>query len=405
MPVVTAMQRQIDSLGNAGIPVENLMMQLDSLQTAMENVLTDFTARAETIKQTAMNNIQRLGLPEELSEQVENYSSIINRFNLSLPDAEMALPAFGSDQAFSLPSIKDKLPSTIGNIKINGLTKDVDEFAEQVSAIREQLPDSLSAALVAERIEAEASEYLASRFGEMPEVPPIPTDEDGVKEELEKHIREQAVNHFQEHQQKLSAAMDQVNQYKQKFSSAQSLAELPARVPNEMRGKPFTERLIPGITIQTQQRNDWWFDFNPYAGYRFNSHLVAGLGWVQRVAYNFSAGTVNNAVSAYGVRTYTEYRLMKGLLPRLEMEYLNAPVRVPPDFKYARHEWVWSLMAGIKKEYRLSESLRGNMQVLYNVFDPHHKSPYIDRLNVRMGVEYIIKRKNKRTEPSGTPQP
>ena len=43
--------------------------------------------------------------------------------------------------------------------------------------------------------------------------------------------------------------------------------------------------------------------------------------------------------------------------------------------------------------YRISKSLRGNAQVLYNLFAPNYKSPYTDRLNMRIGLEYKIPRK------------
>jgi hypothetical protein len=50
-------------------------------------------------------------------------------------------------------------------------------------------------------------------------------------------------------------------------------------------------------------------------------------------------------------------------------------------------------MAGLKKEYKLSQSIRGNAQVLYNLFDPQYKSPYTNRINVRMGVEFSLRAK------------
>ena len=91
-----------------------------------------------------------------------------------------------------------------------------------------------------------------------------------------------------------------------------------------------------------------------------------------------------------------EERRKKGFSGRLEVEVMNTPVRVPPSQDFATQEWVWSAMAGLKKEYKISKSLRGNAQVLYNLFNPHYKSPYTDRLNMRIGIEYKIqKKKNK----------
>jgi hypothetical protein len=35
------------------------------------------------------------------------------------------------------------------------------------------------------------------------------------------------------------------------------------------------------------------------------------------------------------------------------------------------------------------------VQVLYNLFDPTHQSPYPERINVRFGFEFFLKRKVK----------
>jgi hypothetical protein len=61
-------------------------------------------------------------------------------------------------------------------------------------------------------------------------------------------------------------------------------------------------------------------------------------------------------------------------------------------------EWVYSMMTGLKKEYKLTKKLNGTAYLLYNVFDPNHRSAYVDRLNARFGIEYKIRKKLKKTE-------
>ena len=52
------------------------------------------------------------------------------------------------------------------------------------------------------------------------------------------------------------------------------------------------------------------------------------------------------------------------------------------------------IFGGIKKEYNLSKKIRGNIQMMYNFHDRFYKtSPYADRLNVRMGLEFPMKKK------------
>jgi hypothetical protein len=62
-------------------------------------------------------------------------------------------------------------------------------------------------------------------------------------------------------------------------------------------------------------------------------------------------------------------------------------------------EWVWNLLGGIKKDYRISKRLRGNLQLMYNFIDPKDKSPY-PRQNVRIGFEFGWGKKTREKEGS-----
>ena len=91
---------------------------------------------------------------------------------------------------------------------------------------------------------------------------------------------------------------------------------------------------------------------------------------------------------------------MKGIALRGEVESMNT--FVPPLITSNtaadpnNRQWVWGMFGGIKKEYQLSKTIRGNIQMMYNFHDRFYKtSPYADRLNVRMGFEFPMKKKAK----------
>ena len=54
--------------------------------------------------------------------------------------------------------------------------------------------------------------------------------------------------------------------------------------------------------------------------------------------------------------------------------------------------WVWSTFVGIKNVFKFSNSVKGHVQVLYNVYDPEKRSPYANRINVRLGFEFPLKK-------------
>lgn len=47
------------------------------------------------------------------------------------------------------------------------------------------------------------------------------------------------------------------------------------------------------------------------------------------------------------------------------------------------NEWVWGAFAGMKKEYKLIKNVKGTAMVMARLYNPQHKSPCADVLNVR----------------------
>ena len=59
-----------------------------------------------------------------------------------------------------------------------------------------------------------------------------------------------------------------------------------------------------------------------------------------------------------------------------------------------RRKTMGMVFLGIKKDYKFSKYIRGNVQTMYNFLDKCYKtSPYADRINMRIGFEFPMKRK------------
>jgi hypothetical protein len=222
-------------------------------------------------------------------------------------------------------------------------------------------------------------------------------DPNAAKEKGAAMVKEAAIDHFAGKQDQLKAAMDKISKYKQKYSSVSSLKDLPTRPPNPMKGKPFVERLVPGLYFQYQQKNYNLFDVNPYVGYRISGKFTSGLGWNHRYAYDRKKHEWSERARIYGPRAYVDFKLGKGFIAHLENEVMNAfvPSALLGNPDTGRREWVWSMMTGLKKEYKIYGNLKGTVLLQYNVFNPKYKAPYVDRLNSRIGFEYVLKKPKK----------
>jgi hypothetical protein len=219
-------------------------------------------------------------------------------------------------------------------------------------------------------------------------------DPEALKKMAKQELQKQAVNHFKGKEEVLQQAMDKMSKLKQKYSEVTSLTDITKRPPNPMKGKPLIERIVPGITVQVQKMHNLAIDFNPVVSYRFTGRINAGLGWNERFVF-----TKWNRLSLpdriYGPRVFGSFAFKKGFAAKAEVEKMNALIPASVLSTDGSRQWVWSVFVGIKKDYKFIGRVKGNVQVLYNLYDDHYNSPYADRFNVRMGFEFPMKKAKK----------
>lgn len=109
-----------------------------------------------------------------------------------------------------------------------------------------------------------------------------------------------------------------------------------------------------------------------------------------------SAGIKKGNVQANVYVNTGSFSFKKGFSVKAEIEKLNALVPSSPFASDGSRQWVWSAFVGIKKDYKFIGKVRGNVQVLYNLYDDHDNSPYVDRFSVRTGFEWGTKKKKSK---------
>ncbi|HEX5171924.1 MAG TPA: hypothetical protein VFW11_22245 [Cyclobacteriaceae bacterium] len=423
-------QHRIDSLNNLNLPKNDLTSKLDSITQWRVQKLKGIQTKVDELKSSANEEIQSLDLPKELAEKSGQLTSLVDKYDATIPDTSSPDLNVGGNLSLDLPKIDNplsgrslpginnplsgqQLPTApemnlpdanlpdvnIPSTDINGVSDQISQYQNKITEAGPQNLEDVQA--IAEK---EASNYaqlgdVQKQMSEADQLANISQlkDEKAVKEKLKEEVKKQAVNHFAGKEQQLQQAMEQMSKYKKKYESVQSLAELPKKQPNPLHNKPFIERLVPGIALQIHRKDAWMVDFNPYVGYRFNEHLTAGLGWNQRIAYNFDINEFQQHFQIFGPRVYGEYKVGKGFSGRLEAEYMKTIV--PSQFSSGQtddkgREWVFSTMAGLKKDYRFVGRVKGTVMLMYNLYDPSNRSPY-ERLNMRFGFEFPLKPKAK----------
>ena len=324
--------------------------------------LNDFSMEVPTLHGLNVN-VSDMNLP----------SVVVPALNSKIP----ALPATGFGQLTDqgIPQLKD-VKEVSGYVKdAKGVLKgDAASMKKMEGIIEQNLGDVPEIRTLEEQAE------LLKKWNSDPRV---------AKEMAITKAKEQAINHFAGHEQELKTVMAELSKVKAKVGGVGAMVDLyKKKSKNTVKELGWRERLIPGMIFQTQIQPLIQQDFNPYLYYRVTGRLSLGMGWVERLVFDWGTRSVVKQGRIFGGRGVVQFAITDGFFVVACPELVNAFIK--PNFyrpEPAARQWVWSGFAGLKRDFKLSKKVRGNVQTLYNLYNPKHISPYTNRLAVRVGFE------------------
>lgn len=417
--------RKLDSLNNVGPEkyVQQAQQKITSVQDKVNKPISNIEDKINE-KLSVIN--KETGGKSGLPGSVDLPGNIDLNKDLKLPDAKLPdaklpdvkLPDANLDTSLKIPDVPGlKVENPVGQLKSIDELKNVQEKIGNVSEITDKAQEygndvkniadgklgevkSIPDAIENKAKELDEIKELEKHqgLGEMDkykDMADAAKDPEAMKELAKEQVLTYAKNHFAGKEKALQAGMEQLSKLKQKYPDMPTPEQMKKRVYNAMNGKPLIERLVPGLTFQVQKTNNILVDINPVLAFRISGVWNAGLGWNERLSFQ-KWNKVEPIDRIYGPRLFTSVVIARGFGVKVEGEKMNTYVPTNPiTADIGGRRWVWSLFVGIKKDYRISKNLRGNVQTLYNIYDDHDNSPYTDRLSVRMGFEIPMKKKVK----------
>jgi hypothetical protein len=403
-----AVNTTIDSLNNLQLPTSHLTKKLDSLNAKRAQATSTLNSKLESLKSKTVGKLDQIELTPEMQGPVSelkgklNAASITDKTGVTIPPIEVSgysIPNMENGSLKSLAGIGDaQTPmGDLGNVtdQMQGVSEDIKKVAsgdvkdlQNLSTVEQQV-EKIDGIKELQDQAGVAGEYK-EQLGDL-------GNPDALKEQAVQTVRKQAINHFAGKEQVLQAAMDKLDKYKKQYSDVPSIADLPKRPPNAMKGKPFIERLVPGVYFQYQRKDAYLLDVNVYTGYKISGRFSAGLGWNQRFVYDQSSNFNDSYYRIFGPRAFFDTKIGKGFVAHLETELMNTfvPSKLVASSDAGKYDWVSSTMLGLKKQYKIYKNLQGTVLIQYNLYNPYFKAPYVDRLNSRIGFEYLLKKKTK----------
>lgn len=441
---------RIDSLRNLSLPDEKVKDEINSLSSLRDSLnntvvisnVKEAEKKLNTISSQASEKITAVEskINEKLSLFSENGGNMPGNVNLgtrnlelpssglspsttdlkmglSVPDnplngidvssGDLSLPQgqFPQSPDVTVPQAPElKIPEINGMDKVSEIQSKASEFGEATKKINDYKEDVNNLAKGnPEKIE-QLSKDLESKVEGMDAVTELQKYDDMVKryqdpqvmkEEALNKAKEMAVNHFIGHEEELKAAMEQFAKVRSKIPDPEGVYDMLKKQSNPHREKSFKERLLPGLALQFQKPNSLWVDFNPHVTYKLSGRFNVGVGWNQRIAYDTKQNEFDEKNRIYGVRSFIHFKVKSGLWLKGDIESMRAWVPSSlTSVDQGGRSWVWSYFGGIKKDFQFSKYVLGNVQVLYNLYDPDDRSPYANPINVRIGVEFPLNKKD-----------
>jgi hypothetical protein len=362
---------------------------------------------------TSNLELSNVSLPSGLSNvQLPSTNvSDINMPNIDLPtssigDVKMPNTNLPSTD-LSLPNIQQpSLPSMKGMEGVGDYASRIGEVSEQIKGVEEDIKKLSSGNL--DEIK-NTPELLEKKLIELDQLQAFKEqlaladqtkryfDPEVAKEEMLNKAKQEAVNHFLRHEQELKAGIQKLSELKSKFPNTDGVLDLFVKRQKFMSGRPFMERFVPGLTLQFQKQQSFWLDINPHIGFKVSPRWITGLGWNERIAYDFDDNGWDKSNHIYGLRSFVHFKVKENFYFKADVEVMNTlpksnPTKTPTDVVTRQN--VWSYFVGLKHDFQISKNWRMNAQMLYNIYDPKKQSPYVHRFSARLGFEIPLRKKN-----------
>lgn len=166
--------------------------------------------------------------------------------------------------------------------------------------------------------------------------------------------------------------------------------QLPQFQPNTQKTRRFKDRLELGSNLQAIKANRFFSSISSIGlsvGYKLNDKSMIGIGTVYRMGWGRDIRHIHITHEGAGMRSFVDYKL-KGnfwVSGGLELNYRSRFA----DFEVLNNYSAWqkSALLGLSKKYRVSNKLKGNVQLLYD-FLWKQQVPQAQALVFRVGYSF-----------------
>lgn len=414
------LRARIDSLRGKRKKEQRVRRQLDSLEALRLGVLNKLDSGSATLQRQLTARYERWQ---------QRLDSLTGRFSLAgvpgmpeLPDLDLAtpellklpeLPALSTPDISSLQISREleklgvdvSLPETtrvreaVARVKAASPLPEIGKGVREVEAVVKDPGKAAEQAVANVDAVKMATEELEKAQGALTDNEAVKLaqsmkDPEALHEQAVELVKQQAMDHFAGKQEVLEQAMATMSKYKKKFPKLESLEALPKhpRLPrNGLKGKPFRERIRPGLYLAVRNTADTLLvDLFPSASYYITGSVEAGGGLIYRVREVKDSWRLDQQRPVWGFSGFGTFKIKQAVRWRLEADATSHPETSGATEDTGARNWKWAWFTGVQTNFSVTGRFTGQVQMLYS-FERKLKAGFPDFLVMRVGLQYRFK--------------
>lgn len=427
----------IDSLNSLKMPGEQYLLKVDILyKNYHKRVRAEITNRSDSLSGKAKLKLAKLDsvyatrtrvLDSILVASKGKSINLDSNFKQDMPDFKLPFENRNIDSNINSPlKIDGVSPPNLNNTinlrpdltlseDIEGLQKlsDIKDVASDIKTLSKDATELTEEAKKlkegdhSERLEKEIGNQ-AKRIDEVNELSKETKVVDQLKGQVEstkefndqqaiqKKTKKKFVDYFAGKEDMIQKELDEVGKIQMKYRDIPDARNLPKRKPNEMKEKPFEERLVPSLNFQIFKADEISEDIAPYLGYKFSGKIQAGVSFYKRFKA-FQKEYIIKGENLYGFRISQNFKFAPGVYTHLELDRFEDKLstKIVGQGYTGTYGWNSKVNFGIYRTYSLGKGFKGSMILLYDVLQIK-KFPQSSHSAFRFGFEYTIKKHDKR---------
>lgn len=333
--------------------------------------------------------------------------------NAQIPNGQIPnpnLPKANLPKTDNIPGMRDikSLQEKVSDV--TNVVKDAGKYAEEIKKVQEmdvrnleKVPELAEKQLMKmdemEAVQGELTkgEALKKEIGSFGDKAMNPEE---VKEEIMHRTKQPFVDYLKGHEEKVQSGMNKIFDYQKKYRTVADTRYLPKRTANKMKGKPWQERLVPGISFHVNKNHQPWtgIDISPFIGYRLSGRFRTFVGTTYRPYMNIKTFDLNSSDKALAFRWFTHVKVINGVYVHLETErkkeYMAGKPNHQPFSDQSFNRWQNRYCVGLMRLQAINKKVNGAFYALYYLEDIG-KTFNVSQVEMRFGFEYKLKKKKK----------